>query len=235
MKNTTTIHHFDPVTLEYKGSQQAQPDPLEPSKYLLPAHSTTIPPVGEEKPGEVEVFRDNAWTYVADQRGSYWDKEDKSRHVIDIPGDEAPASWTASEPSDPDDVWDTVREQWALPFEIRQARLLSLISRKADEEAARLLNKYNRNEQALWEEQLTGADDLRAGVDSAAARFLRDLAAAESRDVNSLVSSILARAEEYRATARDILLNQRLMESLVKASSTGEELDAAAAQLQIDA
>jgi len=57
------VYHYDPETLVYTNrSSDADEDPMEPGRYLLPANTTLeVPPfVGDPKKKHA-VFREGAW------------------------------------------------------------------------------------------------------------------------------------------------------------------------------
>lgn len=60
---------FDPVSGELLGKTSADPSPLEPDVWLIPAHSTLDNPP-EPSAGLVLVRRDGAWIEVEDHRGA---------------------------------------------------------------------------------------------------------------------------------------------------------------------
>ncbi len=54
------IYHYHPVSGEYVGKSVADPSPLEPGKYLIPAHATdAVPPTPGD--GQVAVWAGTAW------------------------------------------------------------------------------------------------------------------------------------------------------------------------------
>lgn len=63
-----TIHHFAASTGEYLSTGEADPSPLEPGVFLLPAHATTLTPPKARK-GMAVVFADGKWQQVEDHRG----------------------------------------------------------------------------------------------------------------------------------------------------------------------
>ena len=58
------IYHYDHVTGEFLGAGSADPSPLEPDVYLIPANATDIAPP-ECGAGERSVFRAAAWNIEA--------------------------------------------------------------------------------------------------------------------------------------------------------------------------
>lgn len=61
------IYHYHPTTGEYLGTGMADPSPLEPGKYLIPAYATTtVPPTAMS--GKVRVWR-GEWMFEDVQAG----------------------------------------------------------------------------------------------------------------------------------------------------------------------
>lgn len=58
------VYHYDPDTGIYLNtSSDADPDPLEPGKWLIPANATPkVPPNITDFKTKRQVFRDDAWT-----------------------------------------------------------------------------------------------------------------------------------------------------------------------------
>lgn len=69
---TKTVFLFHPLTGVFDGVYEAQESPLEPGEFLIPVASTVQqPPEVAER--QVAVFRNGAWSVVADFRGvTYW-------------------------------------------------------------------------------------------------------------------------------------------------------------------
>jgi hypothetical protein len=68
------IYHYHPEHKHYLGSSDADPSPLEPGVYLIPAHATdTEPPEPQE--GKVPLFNGTSWSIVDDHRGVYYSIE----------------------------------------------------------------------------------------------------------------------------------------------------------------
>lgn len=65
------IWNYDRATGELIGQSVADPNPLEPGNWLLPAHSTaTAPP--ERQAGQAIVFAGSSWSSAPDHRGETW-------------------------------------------------------------------------------------------------------------------------------------------------------------------
>jgi len=67
------IYNYHPDTKEYLGDSLANPNPLEPGNYLIPAHATPIPPINTGK-NQVAVFVNNEWVIKSDFRGKKYIK-----------------------------------------------------------------------------------------------------------------------------------------------------------------
>jgi hypothetical protein len=91
------IFNYNPITHEFTGSGVADPDPLEPGKFLVPAYATTdpIPATGEN---QTAVRVRQAWQVLADHRGLHYWLADGSDHYISAIGDEPPANALTTEP-----------------------------------------------------------------------------------------------------------------------------------------
>lgn len=96
-------HDFSPLTGEHTGSYEPQVDPAESKArrtivYCAPGRYTTeiAPPARE--PGKAVVFRDGAWSLVADHRGETWFDGDTAVVVADI-GDPAEIGLSPDEPA----------------------------------------------------------------------------------------------------------------------------------------
>lgn len=79
-------YKYDNETKEYKGTQEAQANPLE-GGYLLPADCTFLE-VPEYTEGTIPVFENGSWVIKNDYRGQYQVKlEDLTFEKIDFIGD----------------------------------------------------------------------------------------------------------------------------------------------------
>lgn len=69
------IFHYDSIFQTYLSEDVADPSPLEPGKYLVPAYATAVePPVCEE--GYVGIFNGGTWETHEDKRGTYYSLRD---------------------------------------------------------------------------------------------------------------------------------------------------------------
>lgn len=95
----TDIFHYDPHTGEYLGKGVADPSPLEPGVFLVPANATITPPP-TPGPLQVAVCRGNAWYLLSDHRGQTYYRPDGTAVKITDIGDPDP-SLTAAVPPPP--------------------------------------------------------------------------------------------------------------------------------------
>ncbi len=66
------IYHYNKVTKELTKESMARVSPKELNKFLIPAFATDLEPLPKE-PGKVNIFINNTWRLVADNRGKeYW-------------------------------------------------------------------------------------------------------------------------------------------------------------------
>ena len=98
-----TVYSCDRQTGEFLGEDQAQPSPMEPGKYLMPACSTELqPPVAGAN--ECAVFRDGKWSIVSDWRFvRHWDLETGKlcEPIVEL-GQEPTKTQTSQEPALPE-------------------------------------------------------------------------------------------------------------------------------------
>ncbi|OQW74869.1 MAG: hypothetical protein BVN35_09650 [Proteobacteria bacterium ST_bin11] len=91
------LYHFHHVTGEYLGASIADPDPLIPGAFLVPAWTTPISlPTAE--PNQVAVFNGVEWALFSDYRGTiYFTDDGATREITDI-GDTVPPSASLAAP-----------------------------------------------------------------------------------------------------------------------------------------
>lgn len=66
------VYSYSATTGEYTGSRTAQPSPLEPGAFLIPANATAVEPPTAEA-GKAVTWNGAAWTQVDDNRGMvFW-------------------------------------------------------------------------------------------------------------------------------------------------------------------
>lgn len=77
------VYHYDPVTHEYIGKEEADPSPREKGVFLLPANATFVCPEDTDKVAVYNPEKDE-WSYFDDCRGNYYIEKDGKLHKIVI-------------------------------------------------------------------------------------------------------------------------------------------------------
>jgi len=92
------VFNFNKETGEYIGEEEAEKNPLEPGKYLIPAAATTEPP---PKAGTKEAVRFNGqgWEKTPDLRGTVYFEADGTEKKIDRLGDTLPEGALTKKPA----------------------------------------------------------------------------------------------------------------------------------------
>lgn len=91
------IWHCDPRTGELIGQGTADPDPLTPGNWLIPAHATAVAPPTASA-GYARVYQGGVWTLVEDHRGEvWWSAEGQKVEITDL-GDPRSAGLLSSQP-----------------------------------------------------------------------------------------------------------------------------------------
>lgn len=94
------IWNYHPLTGELLDKSVADPSPLEPGVFLIPAYATTMEPPTTQ-PGKAVVFKDDAWALVDDHRGETWWRAFGEPVVIAVPGVEVLEGLFQTEPPGP--------------------------------------------------------------------------------------------------------------------------------------
>lgn len=220
-----TVYNYDPDTGEYLGTETAYESPQEPGVYLMPAHSTeTAPPETGEH--QAAVYSDGAWTLVEDHRGEVWyDTATQERHEIKVLDEAIPETWTRSEPTDREAIWNGVA--WKVPFAVLKERKQHEIWGAGDAVLAAVKARYTQAEIESWSKQEQGAKDLAAGVtDSEAAQFVAGIAALRGIPVDTLRDKILANVAAYGQLCTAVIGTQQRLDDQIKAAQTAEDLAA---------
>lgn len=129
---------FDPVSGELLGKTSADPSPLEPNVWLIPAHSTLDNPP-EPSAGLVLVRRDEAWIEVEDHRGAtVYHTGTGEPHQWTLLGP-LPSDYTLVAPLSEFDTWQD--DHWQLDEAAQLAAAKALATRKRA-----LLQQYASNQ-----------------------------------------------------------------------------------------
>lgn len=95
------VYSFHPQTGELIGQDVADPSPLEPNVFLVPAGATSVAPPPAQA-GKARVWNGSAWTLKPDHRGETWfgGPDGRQPRVITALGDPT-TEGLASEPAPP--------------------------------------------------------------------------------------------------------------------------------------
>lgn len=107
------IYNYSPITKEFLGMSDADPSPLEPGQFLVPAFATVRPPPATGA-NQRAVYSEigAAWSIVPDFRGKYFDKDNQSAYEISGLGVLPDANWTSSAPNGPYQIFDDSMGAW---------------------------------------------------------------------------------------------------------------------------
>jgi hypothetical protein len=146
MSDKLVIYHAG-VTGEFIGSGYAEPDPMEPGKWLIPARAyREKPPEPDER--TVAVWGENGWALVADFRGQVYGIVDGAvvqHHALG----ELPYGLTVDPRPGLDYVW--LNGEWALDKSAHDARSEAdaRVWRDGGIESVRWLRERHREEVEL--------------------------------------------------------------------------------------
>ena len=120
------IYCAHPLTREYLGQSQADPDPLEPGTWLIPAHAyADAPPAIPPGQAAVRSLDGSKWQLLADHRGTVYSTVTGATLQHDALG-ELPEGLTIEPRPSADYRW--TGSAWALDAELQAANLLALQS-----------------------------------------------------------------------------------------------------------
>jgi hypothetical protein len=107
------IYNYHPDYKYFYWESSADASPLEPGKWLIPAHATDIePPICESN--EIQIFNETSWDIIEDQRGIYYSTKTRQVIVNDNPL-EAPENSTKEVPPEVTEGYKLIwNDGWAL-------------------------------------------------------------------------------------------------------------------------
>jgi hypothetical protein len=107
------IYNYHPDYKYFYSESEADPSPLEPGAFLIPAYATDIgPPTCELN--QIQIFNETSWDIIEDARGIYYYTETLQVIVNDNPL-KAPENSTKEEPPEvPEGYTLTWNDSWAL-------------------------------------------------------------------------------------------------------------------------
>lgn len=82
------IYNYDPQSGAFTGASEADPSPLEPGKFLIPACAVTTPPPDVPQ-GSAAAYLGGQWVILMDRRGEVWFRVTGEAVLVDTLGDPA--------------------------------------------------------------------------------------------------------------------------------------------------
>jgi hypothetical protein len=82
------IYFYHPSSGLLLGEGRADPDPMQPGQWLMPANATPESPLTQAQ-GQVVVFKQSAWHLLPDQRGTWYDESGQAVQITDVQADVA--------------------------------------------------------------------------------------------------------------------------------------------------
>lgn len=122
MLNAPIIYHAHPITGEYLGPGEADPDPMDDENWLIPAHAYLDAPPNARK-GEAVIRTDTGWERVPDFRGPLYRTEDGEPVEHDQLGP-LPAGLTQRPRPSPDHRW--AGNRWLLDKKLQEQNLKAM-------------------------------------------------------------------------------------------------------------
>ena len=109
------IYHYHPVTKVYTAVTDAIPDSADPTKDTVPAHATSVAPVGTLTADQSHVWQGTGWTIMSNYTGQRLYRKDNAAEVENTlkVGDLLPADLTNQSPRFTDfPLWDPNLNKW---------------------------------------------------------------------------------------------------------------------------
>lgn len=178
------IYNYDPVDGSLLNEANADPSPLVPGEFLIPAHATIVAPP-EFNENEIPVFSSGAWSVVPDFRNTtYWlskGEEFTIANVDDIPPEEA------------------IFEKVSPPVYPDKDTAISAMISWINEVTLSITGNYPIDEKLAWSDKEAAALAFIASTATASqANMLQNEANLTGETVSALALVIKAKAEAYK-------------------------------------
>jgi hypothetical protein len=156
MSDELVIYHTDSLTGEFIGSGYADPDPLEPGNWLIPARAYREQPP-EPDANQAVIRTNNEWELVADYRGFIYSIENGSAIQHDELG-EVPYGFTTQPCPGPDYLW--IDSKWMLDqaAQARREQTAERAWRDSEVDSIEWLRDRHRDEDDLGTSHVLTAD-----------------------------------------------------------------------------
>lgn len=207
------IYNYHPITREYLNQGLADPDPLEPGNFLLPAHSTEIAPPNISA-YEIAVYLVDEWVIMADHRGETWYLPNREPVEIKEIGVSPEQDWTL-EPS-------------ALTLtELIKAKLKE-INVVFEKSMSLVVTGYPEKEISSWAKQESEARAYVAS-NSASTPLIDALSTARNLPKAELVTRIIAKADLFAGVSGQLIGYRQSLEDQLNSlpqTATAEDVEA---------
>ncbi|HDR9165893.1 TPA: hypothetical protein QDB28_006374 [Burkholderia vietnamiensis] len=228
-----TIYHYDRDSGEYLGDGIADPSPLEPGVWHMPAHSTRRRPP-KVTAGKAAVFDVDGqqWKVVMDQRGDYYRTSDGERvrlHALNVAPEKA--GLTVKPRPSSDHVWsdgDWVKTAFALPPGASLDIVKGNFSAQIDDLAASVYAHATRFRHEYEEREAAALAYKKAMYAGSPGTWITSYAKASGKDEREAADFILMKAKAH-SKALSQLAAQRMRKSEVMSAA-----DAASAKAAFD-
>ncbi len=221
------IYHYDPYSLEFTGSSDADPDPLTPGEFLLPAYSTGIaPPKFNEN--QIPLFLNFEWQLFDDYRGqSAYSKTTREKFTIETFG-KIPSELTVKKPPGEFHEWDELKNEWVenldKHLESKHNELILLIRDKAQAKAIILDYSYPEFEKISWANQESEAKLYLSNQDTNAP-FLSEVAKIRGVTVHELATRVIKKSDQSRIAYATIAGERQKLESEADRALASRDID----------
>jgi hypothetical protein len=90
-KTTMTVYNYHPVSGQFTGASEAEPSPMSPGEFLIPAYATDVAPPEACSEGCALAWSNisKAWGEIPDHRGEVWYGKEGDAFTIRLAGDPA--------------------------------------------------------------------------------------------------------------------------------------------------
>ena len=181
MSQAPIIYNAHPVTREFIGTGVADPDPLEPDNWLIPAYAYADAPPDIPSGHVAQRSMDgDSWQLVADYRGLLYSTETGEPQQHDALG-ELPASLTTEPRPSPDHRWDG--SGWVFDAELHAEHLhieAQALRQQIDVERDRRIDAGVEFQGVMFQSRATDRENIAGAAQLA---FMAVVAGAQAGDL----------------------------------------------------
>lgn len=96
----------------------ADQDPMDEGSFLIPSNATNLEPLADQD-GYTQVFNNEAWDYVQDNRGLYYNAAGEMVYITEL-GQSPNEDWTTEPPAPPEPTQQELLVKEILTLEAQQ-------------------------------------------------------------------------------------------------------------------